>query len=233
MQTSLVDEVARRLRQMIETGSLAAGDRLPSEPELVERLQVSRTVLREAISRLETIGLLNVRRGRGTYVGDRGSLAATTQLLRSAMAISTHDLRKVSELRRSIETYCGRRAAELATGNDIAELRELYANMMAARGNLPESMRLDFRFHLRIVEIAGNDLMRNILEVIQEFVFAGMIQTLEQPGLPQPAHDQHREILDAIAAHDPARAELAVGAHMDLIDARLQFVEKQKLGMSE
>ena len=230
-QPSLVEEVARRLRSLVENGDLQPGEKLPSEPELVGKLRVSRTVLREAISRLESVGLLNVRRGSGTFVGDRGSLAATTRLVRSAMTISPRDLLKVAEFRRAIESQCSYHAAERITDAQSAELKKCYEAMVAAKDDLEKGMRRDFEFHLRIVEIGGNELMRNTLEVLQEFVFAAMVQTLEQPGLPQPEGDPHLALLKAITAKNPEKAQAAAAAHMDLVDARLRFVAK-KFGMS-
>ncbi|HYF48578.1 MAG TPA: FadR/GntR family transcriptional regulator [Planctomycetota bacterium] len=225
VQPSLVEEVTHRLRQLVEAGDLQPGEKLPSEPDLVGQLRVSRTVLREAIKRLESIGLLTVRRGSGTFVGDRASLAATTRLIRSAMTISPRDLLKVSEFRRAIETQCAYRCAERISDEQIVELQTIYDAMISASGNLTASMRRDFEFHLFIVGIGGNELMRNTLEVLQEFVFAAMVQTLEQPGLPQPPKDQHKELLEAIRARDPVRAQKAAAAHMDLVDERLKFVE--------
>jgi GntR family transcriptional repressor for pyruvate dehydrogenase complex len=180
--------------------------------------------LREAISRLESIGLLSVKRGLGTFVGDRKSLSVTTQLIRSALAISPHDLLQVSLLRRAIETQSARAAAQKITDEQIRELEILYHDIVAEPGNFAARMRRDFEFHLKIVAIGGNDLMRNVLEVLQEFVIAAMVQTLEQPGLPQANTNQHLEMLDAIRARDPQRAEAAAVAHMDLLDARLKFV---------
>jgi len=223
-QPSLVDEVSQRLRKLVEKGDLQPGDRLPSEPELVGKLHVSRTVLREAISRLESVGLLSVRRGSGTFVGDRASLAATTRLVRSAMTISPRDLLKVTEFRRAIETQCAFNAALRITAEQIVELKSCYDAMIKAQDNQTVGMRRDYEFHLRFVEIGGNELMRNTLEVLQEFVFAAMVQTMEQPGLPKVKGDPHLEIFKAIEARDPQRAQKAVAAHMDLVDARLKFV---------
>lgn len=227
VQTSLVNEVADRLRGLVESGNLSSGDRLPSEPELVERLHVSRTVLREAISRLESIGLLKVRRGLGTFVGDRAGLSVTTQLIRSAMAISPKDLMQVAEFRRLIECPCARKAAECASAGQLEELDRIYQDMINGKNDLTVSMRRDFDLHLKIVEIGGNELMRNVLEVLQEFIFAAMVQTLDQPGLPKASGNQHLELLDAIKGRDGVRAERAAAEHMDLLTARLEFVATQ------
>ena len=227
-QPSLVDEVARRLRELVESGTLTTGDRLPSEPELVKSLKVSRTVLREAIGRLEAIGLLTVRRGSGTFVANGESLTTATQLIRSALAISTHDLLKVAELRRCIETHCARRAAEVATDAEIADL-EAHYQRMADSGGLPieARMKLDFEFHKKITQLSGNDVLSGVLQVIQDFIYLSIAQTMEQPGLPPAPHDLHLEMMAAIRARDPERAERAAAAHMDTVDVRLKFVAKK------
>ena len=80
---SLVSEVVTLLRDVIETKGLDPGDRLPTEAELVKSLEVSRPVLREAISQLESLGLVRVRRGLGMFVGDRDSLAGCLKLART------------------------------------------------------------------------------------------------------------------------------------------------------
>ncbi|MCW8130269.1 MAG: FadR family transcriptional regulator [Planctomycetota bacterium] len=227
VQTSLVDEVAGQLRRLVEDGQMQAGDRLPSEPELLERLRVSRTVLREAVCRLESIGLLKVRRGLGTFVGDRDGLSATAQLIRSAMTISPRDLQQVVEFRRALESPCARNLAARATAEQLAELEKSYRLMNEPGASLVTGMRRDFDFHLKIVELGGNELMRNVLEVLHEFVFAAMLRTLERPGIPKPLHDPHIELFAAIQARDPERAERASHAHMDLVEARLAFAAER------
>src|SRR5688572_9133935 len=85
---SLVDEVVEKLRLLIEERGLSPGDRFPTEGQLVRELGVSRNALREAIRRLETVGLISIRRGLGMFIGEPEGLSACTKLFRSAMAIS-------------------------------------------------------------------------------------------------------------------------------------------------
>src|SRR5262249_42001829 len=124
-QASLVDTVAERVRSLIERGELKTGDRLPTEAELAGQLGVSRTVLREALGRLEYLGLLTIQRGRGMFVGDRGSIANCVKLLASALAIAPRELLIFNEFREGIECIAARRAAGRATAEDLAELEAL------------------------------------------------------------------------------------------------------------
>ena len=114
-------QVAARIRDVIDKGQFEAGARLPSEAELAGQLQVSRSVLREAVSRLEAQGVLNVRRGKGMYVGDRGSLSSCVRLVQSALTIATKDLMQVAELRRGIEVQAARLAAQRAAVEQALE----------------------------------------------------------------------------------------------------------------
>lgn len=221
-RSSLVDEVVERLRDIIEQGELAAGDRLPSETELVQQLGVSRTVLREAVGRLETIGVLSVQRGRGMFVGDRSSLTNCVQLVRSAMAISPKELLKFLELRSAIEFYAARQVAVAAGDDEIAELEELCDRIDRPEGDDVEAMQRDLEFHLKLAELTGNELIRNVMQVIQEFALAGMVYTTPKPRDREESHDRHRAIVDAIRAHDPEAAERAMRRHMDRTRSRLE-----------
>lgn len=222
-QQSRVDEVAARIREIVEKGELLPGARLPSEPELAGQLQISRNVLREAIKRLESIGLLSVKRGLGTFVGDGGTLSATTKLVRSAMAFSPRDVSKVAGLRRAIECDAVRAAAINATDEDLAELQNLY-DVFKHETDDVKGMQHDLAFHLKIVSIADNPLMANVMQVIQEFIYAGMVQTRPVEQDVPYARDQHLDILDAIREHNPDKAEKAMRAHMDLLTRRLEHV---------
>jgi len=211
----LVDTVVDKIRSFIEDEHLAAGDRLPAEPQLVAKLGVSRTVLREALTRLETIGMLTVQRGRGMFVGDRKSLLNCAQLVRSAMAISSKEWVQFADFRAAIECHSVRRAAERATPEDIAEL-SAYIDKMNSE-TYAGAIREDFNFHLKIVTIAKNDLMHSVMEVLQEFIMAGMVQTTAEPRGKEGDDGLHREIVRAISSGDPDRAEKAMRAHADAV----------------
>lgn len=214
-RSSLVDDVVVEIRGLIEARRLAAGIRLPSEPELMNQLGVSRTVLREAVSRLEALGLVSVERGRGTFVGDRRSLANCMNLVRTAMAISPLELETVLEFRRAIECHAVRCAAETATPDELAELATLCDAIDDAGIDSLEAMRRDFRFHVRIVEFTRNELIRNVMDVIEGYALAGMLQTTPVPRDRERSHGVHRAIVEAIRARDPDAAEVAMRQHMD------------------
>jgi GntR family transcriptional repressor for pyruvate dehydrogenase complex len=227
-RNSMVDTVVERISGLIQKDGLCAGTRLPSELELVQQLQVSRPVLREAIGRLETMGLLTVRRGLGTFVGDQGSLMNCVRMLRSAMTIAPKELYQVAEFRRMIECQSARRAAELAQPSDVAELAALLEQMDRPDQDHLEAIRLDFLFHRQLAVIAGNAIVLNCLEVIQEFVLAGMVHTTSQPRNHQRSQQLHRAIFDGIRTGNPDAAETAMKEHMDSVDRELRKAAKRE-----
>jgi len=228
VRQSLADVVVDRVRDLIGREKLQAGDRLPGEMELVRQLQVSRPVLREALGRLETLGLIRVERGRGIFVADRDSLAGCARLLHSAMAISPRDLLTYAEVRWGIECYAARRAAELATPEDLAELEKLLDQMDDPDRDYLEAIRLDFQFHRKLVDITGNELMQNIMEVLHELVMAGMIHTTPKPRDRNWSRPLHRAILDAVRSANPDAAEEAMRAHMEAVVRRLKTAARKQ-----
>lgn len=212
---SLVDTVVERIREVIEQGQLKAGDRLPTEAELSEQLGVSRTVVREAVNQLESLGLLSVQRGRGMFVGNGSSLSSCVKMLRTALTLSPGELVQFTEFRRAIECHAARRAAELATPQDLAELKTLCDDMDREGREHLEAMQIDFQFHRRLMTITGNELLCSVLEVIQEFVLAAMVQTTPQPRDRKQSHRRHLAILRAVRSGNPDAAEKAMREHMD------------------
>jgi GntR family transcriptional repressor for pyruvate dehydrogenase complex len=225
---SLVDTVVERIREVIEQGHLKAGDRLPTEAELSEQLGVSRTVVREAVNQLESVGLLIVRRGRGMFVGHGSGLASCVKMLRSALALSPKELLQFTEFRRALECHAARRAAESATPEDLAALQTLCDEIDRADRDYLEAMQLDFQFHRRLMAITGNPLLSSVLEVVQEFVLAAMVRTTPQPRDRTQSHRRHQAIVRAIRTGNPDVAEKAMQDHMDRTVRLLEEIERQR-----
>jgi GntR family transcriptional repressor for pyruvate dehydrogenase complex len=219
---SLVDTVVDQVQHLIAEGHLESGDRLPKEDELVEQMGVSRTVLREALSRLEATGLVTIQRGRGMFVADASGVASCARLIRNAMTLTGKDLAQFMEFRRIIECQAARRAAELARPEDLALLESLCLDMNRPGLDFIESVRLDFQFHLKIVEISGNQLMHSALGVIQEYIMTTMVKTTPNPRDHDRSRKVHMQMIDAIRTRNPEVAETAARDHMDLSEGSLQ-----------
>jgi DNA-binding FadR family transcriptional regulator len=219
------DLVVERITQVIRDHKLTAGDRLPGEHELGERLNVSRPVLREALARLQSMGLVEIQRGRGTFVGNANSLTNCVRLLRSAVTITPQELLTYAELRTAIEVQAVRQAAERATVEDIAALTGLLRQLDDDELSYPAALEIDFAFHRKLVEIAGNPLMRNMMEVIYEFVLTQMTRTTPSQRENQLGRRLHKAILTAVRDHDADGAERAMRQHMQAVLNRLKAKE--------
>lgn len=226
-QQTTADLVVERIARVIKEQNMSAGERLPGEHALVDQLKVSRSVLREALARLQSMGLVDIQRGRGTFVGNRTSLANCVRLLKSAVTISPQELRSYAELRTGIEVQAVRQAAELATETDVADLAALLEELNNDDLPYPELLQVDFRFHRKLIDIAGNPLMQNMMEVIYEFVVAQMAQTTPSPRENKLGRRLHRDIVAAIKAHDADAAERAMREHMEVILTRLKKGESE------
>lgn len=220
-----VDLVVDRIVRVIKDQKLAAGSRLPGEHELVEQLQVSRPVLREALARLQSLGLVDIQRGRGTFVGDTNSLANCVRLLQSAVTISPQELLSYAELRSAIEVQAVRQAAEKATAKDIELLSALLNQLDDEELPYADALEIDFRFHRKLIEIADNVLMQNLMEVIYEFVLTQMVRTTPTQRENQLGRKLHKAVLKAVRDHDPDAAELAMRKHMQAVLDRLKLQE--------
>jgi GntR family transcriptional repressor for pyruvate dehydrogenase complex len=217
-----VDQVVERIRDVINEQKLTAGERLPGELELVEQLQVSRPVLREALARLQGLGLIEIQRGNGTFVASRDRLANCVQLLRTAVTLAPRELLSYAELRAAVEVQAVRQAAERATSEDVAALKRMLKELNSVDRPYEELLEIDFRFHRRILQAAGNELMQNLMEVIYEFVVTQMAKITPSPRENKLGRRLHREIVAAIADHDPDAAERAMREHMEVVLLRLK-----------
>ena len=219
---SLVDRVVERIQAVIQEGRLRPGDRLPTEVELVKDLQVSRTVLREAMGRLEALGLISVQGSRGMFVGEPAGLESCLKIVRNAMSVSPRELIKFTEFRRAIECDAARTAALKATPKDVAKLAELCEQVRGPDLSNLEAYQIDFRFHRLILDLTGNELTCSVMDVVQEFVLASIREGGARRRDPEVTYRFHRAIVEAIQKGDADAAERAMRQHLDAVLASLR-----------
>lgn len=206
----LVDQVMGSLSDYIRSEGLRPGNRLPSEADMAERMQCSRNVLREAVGRMTSLGLLDVRRGSGMYVGTTDSVRSCALLLRSSLAISVNDLVEFTELRRALEGYAARQATSKATDAELAELDAMAKAIDDPDITREESLKRDSAFHLSLMEIGGNRLMVAVLESLLDFMQASMDSTTPTPRDIDISRQLHAAIMDGLLNRDPIAAENAM-----------------------
>jgi GntR family transcriptional regulator, transcriptional repressor for pyruvate dehydrogenase complex len=172
-----VDEIAAQVRELIVSGKLKPGDRLPSERDLASRLQVSRNTLREAIRALEHVGMLEMRKGAtgGAFVLP-GSSDVIVNGLRDLYHLGAITPEQVTEARIWLSETVVRVACERATEEDIERLEENVrtAARAEAAGNFDERARLNREFHLVLARTTRNPIiiitMEGVMEIITQFI---------------------------------------------------------------
>jgi GntR family transcriptional regulator, transcriptional repressor for pyruvate dehydrogenase complex len=210
-------EVVDRLVEKIRAGILKVGEKLPTEIELVEEFAVSRTVVREAVQRLQTNGLVETRHGVGSFVLP-GALPAVD--FKPAAAVGRRDVFAILELRICIEAESAALAASRASREDHAEilvaLEEIDAHARAGEDPAP----YDFRFHMRIAQATGNAYFVDVLTTLDP-AFSPRAR-LDPAHYSERVNTEHLNIYEAIARRDPEAARAAMRMHLSNSLARMR-----------
>lgn len=214
---TIADRVAFRLERLVLGGELKPGDRLPPERELAERFSASRNGVREAIRRLEALGLLSTEPQSGTYVRDYlrdASFDLILYVMRCADDIDPALLLDLLEYRRMLMTTAARLAAERDPAACSADLSAIAAALAATR-DPAEAAALDFGFHDRIVRGANNVLFRSMQNTSRELHLFYTKRFYSLSGAIEATAAQQRAIAEAIGSGDPDSAAAAMSAALE------------------
>lgn len=217
---SSVAGVTKRLLDFFTSGEIDKGTRLPPERALAESMGVGRSAIRESLAALEILGVVDVKPGSGTYLRG-GASELLPQTLSWGMLLSEPQTRDLIETRGELEIAAARLAA--ARIGD-AELRLLEQHLDAMRTHQDDPVRFieaDLKFHLQVAESSGNKVVFDLLQSIRSLLRIWVERGLRSESEAHLAYDEHREVLDALRTHDPARAQAAMQHHMQTAGARL------------
>jgi GntR family transcriptional repressor for pyruvate dehydrogenase complex len=215
---SVGQQVVSRILELVRTGNLRPGDRLPPERELIDIFRISRPVLREALRALSILGVIESRHGGGAYVTN---LEARTLLapLDFFLSLSQSNLDDAFESRRVIELEIARKAAANAQPEDLGDLTAMIA-AHATVADDPIGFRiLDSRFHEKVSIIAGNAILQRIAYGLYNLGLDVRRRATEEPGIIAQSTEDHTCIVEAICAADPDRAADAMKVHLAHIEA--------------
>lgn len=219
---SLTDDAIARIQQMIVSGELRPGQRLPPEKELSESLGLSRNSLREAVKALELIRVLDVRRGDGTYVT---SLEPAVLLEAVSFVVDMHHDRSMVDLlevRRILEPASAVLATARASEQQIDELATLMEAVDDATG-VEDLVAHDLHFHSTIATIGGNQYLSGLLDALSsKTVRVRVWRGLTQNGSVQRTLDEHAAIVEAIRRRDPQLVQSLVVAHVEGVERWLR-----------
>jgi len=205
------------LSNLIETGTLAPGEKLPPESEIVRQQGVSRTVVREAISRLQAAGLVTTRHGIGTFVLDRVTQQNFGITARPVTTLP--DVLAILELRISLETEAAALAAIRRTDEHLAEMRRALDTFRERLGNGGETITPDFQFHFGIARATGNHYFSDIFNhlgpaVIPRSRFPTNERQPEETKYLIRISNEHEDTYNAIVRRDSEAARAALRNHL-------------------
>lgn len=216
---TLARQTASQIKQFIIASNLRPGDPLPSEAELCERLGVSRSSVREAIRTLNTLEIVEVKHGRGTFVGEASLQPLVETLVFRAVLVPGDDfraLREVLEVRQSLDLSVAERVCSRLKGTENAELHELVATMVEAAEEGRSFAEEDREFHTTLLKRTGLDIASQLVAAFWD------VHSAVLPQLSIPAPDDiestaraHGDMLEAAEAGDVAAYRKAVLRHYE------------------
>ncbi|HLO68093.1 MAG TPA: FadR/GntR family transcriptional regulator [Holophaga sp.] len=224
----LFEEIAEQIQQLITGGELKPGDKLLSERELADRLQVSRVSVREAIRSLEMLGFIEIRHGEGTFIRDTNA-DEVIRPLAVFLAMERNSLLDMFEVRRIFETATSALAAERATDDEVDHIGMLLEKMKdkIRQGDSEGGEAYDAAYHYAVAEATHNSLLIKLLRTVHEewskAVSAGSQQLLgDSEENAQRIINQHTRVYEAIKAHDPDTASQAMLEHVTFAEREIR-----------
>jgi len=211
----VAEEIATQLRRLILTGHYAIGERLPPERDLAKTLGVNRASLREALKKLEHLGLVKIRQGDGTRVLDfmqTGGIDLVSHLIPLAEAGNLAILTDVLEFRQIYGREVARLAAQRATSENLIRLREV-ADAAAADVSPEDMLRLDFEFYVALTQASGNRVFGLLINTTRAAVLTSA-PFFAQLLPPESVRRHHRELIKAIETRDSDAAARIADQHL-------------------
>lgn len=223
-QQKLYQQVEAVLSEEIAEGVYKPGDMLPPERDLMERFEVGRPSIREALFSLAKRGLIELGSGRRPRVMEPSFEVVLTELdviVRQTLR-NSENIFHLMELRRILECALARKLALEATDKQIAELKQKLEDNRNAIGDMQRFWRTDSEFHKAIARLSGNPILPAIAEAVLTWLIDNRRVTLSLPGSDERALKHHQAIFNAISARQPDAAEQAMASHLISVEERVR-----------
>lgn len=218
VRRKLSDEVFSRLKRLIISGELRPGDDMPSERELMERFEVGRPAIREALQALSNMGLVAISHGERAKVLELTARSIFRQVdvgAKIMLSSSKDSLEHLKSARIFFERGMVREAATRAEEQDVARLRATLAEQRALHGNAEAFIASDMKFHTEIAAMSGNPIYVAVSEAMLGWLKEYHTEMLIWTGKEKFTLAEHEEIIDRIEKRDPEGAEQAMVKHLE------------------
>lgn len=221
--------ILEQIKDFLKQGQLKPGDKLPTEMELAERFEVSRTSVREALAALSLTGVLEIRQGEGIFV-KKSPPNAIIEPLSFILLLEKDRLQNILEVRKALETEAAGLAALRREEEDLEAMRAQVAEMEKDLPEATNSEEADLAFHLAIAKASQNPLLDRLMNTVQEIISQTLHVTRSlwlHSGSPERLFEEHREIFQAIAGRDSESARRLMYEHLLKVEKELKRLQEQ------
>lgn len=230
--TKISEEIANQIKHLIVDGKLKPGDRLPPEREMIKQLGVSRPSLREALNSLVTMGFLEVRQAKRTFVK-----SVTSKLIDDPLALLIKaDEQKIFDLievRKAIETWAAYHAAQKASEGDIQQLAIIIGEMEKAFEEGRSWEKEDADFHLAIAKATHNTIHMHIMSGIYDLLRESMSKIFTDREKVKKLMTHHQQIFNAIKNRSPEKARQKTLDHLNFVESEVKKSTHPKGNLSK
>ena len=208
----LSEQIAQMIIEEIKTGVLGPGDKLPSEKQLIEKYQVIRITVREALRTLKVMNIISIQQGKGAFVTS-ADISLLVDHMNFVSLLEQTTVANLFEARRILEPRIAALAAQRITDEEIADLRALLTQD-----------NFDVVLHQKISECTKNPVLIRFVASIWTLSDLSRRRTRKMPGVKSKAYQQHERLIEALAAHDAELAERLMAEHLAFVESCYQTI---------
>lgn len=209
---SLVDVAVENLKEYIAENQFENGDKLPSEKMLIDQLGVSRTVVREAISRLQQSGLIQVKSGSGMFITDKNE--HLSMLFESHMKVHGFEIKELLEVRKILELGAIRLIIENSIPIDAQKLKDINDVYYKSNKQSKKLAEYDSSFHETIILFTNNQTLISMSKVIKEYFIKNQFNQIVDKEDIKRSYKEHNEIINALETKDLSLGHDVINKHL-------------------
>lgn len=220
----IYEQIVAQIKSMISEGDLKPGDRLPSERMMADRLQVSRASVREALSALHMMGLVEIKSGEGTYI-KQSDVNSIIEPLALILLMERDTVFEILEVRKSLEVEAAGLAAQRRTEEELTAMKDALLEMEEDLKADKVGEEADWRFHFSIAQASRNTLLMRLMNTISDTMQQTMRVSRQKLYLKtnnaSKLLDQHKLIFEAVQAKDSERARHEMYEHLKFVEVEM------------
>ena len=213
----IYEQIVEQIKAMIAEGNLKPGDRLPSEREMSDRLKVSRASVREALSALHLVGLVEIKPGDGAFI-KQTNIDSIIEPLALALLMERNTDNEILEVRKGLEVEAAGLAALRRSDDDLAKMRKILDKMKRDTVQVDFNERADMEFHCIIAKASQNVLIARLMNAVSDTIgstmYANRLKLYSIQKMPEKFLDDHEAIYEAIKNGDSMEARKKMFEHL-------------------